>query len=107
MMTSTTWGQPVCRSAIVDGHRWWARVRQFRSSASVEAWDDAGFDGEAVVPTADVFGLLCDAWDDGIELPTASAVLLRRVARTFISVPPLPAVPVDRRQMSGAVPVGF
>lgn len=91
---ATALGEPVFRSATVDGHRWWARIRQFRASAYVEAWDEAGFDGEAVVQTADVHQLMRDPLGGGLELPAHTITLLLRVARTF-GVHPIHASTAD------------
>lgn len=72
-------GQPVLGAATIDGHRWWARVRQFRSCAYVEAWDESGFDGEAVIQTPDVRRLM----DEVLRAEADGPAVLIRAARTF------------------------
>lgn len=83
MFSPSACGDPVFRAATVDGRRWWARVRQFRSSAYVEVWNDAGFDAETVVPTDDVVRQMTRALRGGGDLPAASADVLFHAAMTF------------------------
>lgn len=84
-------GTPVLVEAAVGARRWWARVWQFRATAYVEAWDDAGFDAETVVPTDDVAQYMDRALCGGCDLPMAAADVLFRAATTFAAAASAPS----------------
>lgn len=91
-------GTPVLVEAAVGARRWWARVWQFRATAYVEVWTDAGFDAEAVVPTADVRSAMSTVLAGRSDLPTPAADVVFRAALTFAAATAtvLPGRPVSR-----------
>lgn len=78
-------GAPVLAYAAVGKPVWWARARQFRRSAYLEVWNDAGFDAESVVDTPDVFAAMANSLVGGCELSSPAADVVFRAALTFAS----------------------